>query len=180
MGNVNECCRCCYCCYYSHYSLTIELIQAWKRTGNDIRAWPEWEGAGPGQWYHSPSVQLSAGFRISGTLTRFHCMDMISGHQASGLLIHKTAATFPSLLALLFQNNTAFSFPAAFSTFVMQSWNSCAKLEYVGEGVSMMKFSECSLYFDIYSWSAQSIFSDFLTRLVFNRKIRKHFLSDAI
>ena len=108
-GNVNECCRCCYCCYYSHYSLTIELIQAWKRTGNDIRAWPEWEGAGPGQWYHSPSVQLSAGFRISGTLTRSHCMDMISGHQASSLLIHNTAAIpFPPSSPLSKQHSIFF------------------------------------------------------------------------
>ena len=119
-GNVNEC---CYCCYYSRYSFTIELIQAWKRTGNDIRAWTEWEGAhqpGPGHWSHAPSVQLSAGYQ---TLTvSLHGNDL----RPPGIKSAQTQdCCYLSLLALLFQNNTAFSFLAAFSTFSMQSWNSC-------------------------------------------------------
>ena len=65
----------------------------------------------------------SARIRISGALSRSHCMGMISSLQ-----VCSNTRLLPQPPFLLFQNNTAFSFLAAFSTFFMQSLNSCVQL----------------------------------------------------
>ena len=128
---VNECQRNAAIATHSR-RLMIELMQAWKRTGNDTRVsavdWAKWERANqpvPGQWSHAPgtSVQHSARIRISGALSRSHCMGMISSLQ-----VCSNTRLLPQPPFLLFQNNTAFSFLAAFSTFFMQSLNSCVQL----------------------------------------------------
>ena len=129
---VNECQRNAAIAVTHSRRLMIELMQAWKRTGNDTRVsavdWAKWERANqpvPGQWSHAPgsSVQHWARIRISGALSRSHCMGMISSLQ-----VCSNTRLLPQPPFLLFQNNTAFSFLAAFSTFFMQSLNSYVQL----------------------------------------------------
>ena len=105
----------------------------WKRTGNNTRVSTEWERAKqpvPGQWSHAPGpsvrhwpISQYQDLRSSLTVS-LHGNDL----QTLGSL-----PVCPNTRLLLkppfplFQNNTAFSFLAAFSTFFMQSLNSCVK-----------------------------------------------------